>query len=100
MDLVECGAEVVLLDLEVVAGLQVEPEPVGGAEVAGQPQRRVGGDPTVAVGDLVDPARPDTDRDGEVVLGDLQRGQEVLEEDLPGWIGGMVAIGGPPSGQW
>ena len=100
MDLVEGGAEVVLLDLEVVAGLQVEPEPVGGAEVARQPQRGVGCDPALAVDDLIDPSWRDTDRDGEVVLGDLQRGQEVLEEDLPGWIGGMVAIGGPPSGRW
>lgn len=40
VDLVEEGAEVVLLDLEVVSGLQVEPEPVGRAEVAGQAPAR------------------------------------------------------------
>jgi hypothetical protein len=44
----------VLLELKVVTGLQVEPEPVAGAEVAGQPERGVGGNPTLAVDDLVD----------------------------------------------
>ena len=36
-DSVEAVAEVVLFDFEVVADLEVEPEPIGGAEVAGEP---------------------------------------------------------------
>ena len=39
LNAIEGAAEVVLLDLEVIAGLEVEPEPVGGGKVARQPQR-------------------------------------------------------------
>ena len=41
LDAIECRAKPVLLDLEVVAGLQVYPEPLRGAEVAGESQCRV-----------------------------------------------------------
>jgi hypothetical protein len=51
----ERGAEPVLFDLQVVAGLQVQPEPLGGAEIPGQPQRGVRGNAVLAVDDLVDP---------------------------------------------
>ena len=61
----------VFFDFEVVAGLEVEPETGGGAEVASQPERGVGGDPPLAVDDLVDPPRGHADRDGEPVLADL-----------------------------
>jgi hypothetical protein len=44
LDVVQCSARPVLFDLEVVAGLQVYPEPFRGAEVAGEPQGRVGAD--------------------------------------------------------
>ena len=37
LDVIECRAKPVLFDLEVVAGLQVYPEPLRGAEVAGEP---------------------------------------------------------------
>ena len=62
-NLIEGGAEVVLLDLQVIAGLQVEPEPVSSGEVAGQAQGGVGGDAALAVNDLVDPASGDADGD-------------------------------------
>jgi len=81
---VEYAAEVVLFGLEVVSRLQVEPEPVGGREVSGQSQRGVCGDPALAVDDLVDPSWGDPDGDGQPVLGDLQRDEELLEENLPG----------------
>jgi len=84
LDVIECASKAVLFDLEVVAGLKVEPEPVGGREEAGQPQRGVGRDPALAVDDLVDPPPGDTDGDSQPVLGDLQRNEELLEEDLPG----------------
>ncbi len=47
LDVIECRAKPVLLDLEVVAGLQAYPEPLRGAEVAGEPQGRVGADPAL-----------------------------------------------------
>jgi hypothetical protein len=37
-DLVERVAEPVFLGLQVIPGLQVDPEPLGGAEETGQPQ--------------------------------------------------------------
>jgi hypothetical protein len=49
--------------------------------------------------DLIDPPRRHPDRDGELVLGDTERGEEFFGEDLTGWIGavGVVAvICGPP----
>ena len=54
-DAVEFGAQPVFLDLQVITGLQVHPEPLGGAEVPGQPQRGVRGNAALAVDDLVDP---------------------------------------------
>jgi hypothetical protein len=39
VDLLQRVAEPVFLDLQVMAGLQVDPEPLGGAEEPGQPQR-------------------------------------------------------------
>jgi hypothetical protein len=54
-DAVERRAEPVFLGLQVIADLQVQPEPLGGAEVPGQPKRRVCGDATLAVDDLIDP---------------------------------------------
>jgi len=73
LDPFEGVAEVILLDFGVKAGLEVEPEAVGGAEVAGQSECGVGRDPALAVDDLVGPARGHADRDGESVLADLQR---------------------------
>jgi hypothetical protein len=48
-DVVERCAEPVLCDPKVVAGLQVYPEPLRGAEIAGEPQCRVGADPALPV---------------------------------------------------
>jgi len=42
----DAGAVVALGDREVVAGLQVYPEPGAGAEMAGKPKRRVRADRT------------------------------------------------------
>ena len=55
-DLVERASEAFPLDLHVVVGLQVEPELVAGAEVAGESEGSVGGDPAGAVDDLGDHA--------------------------------------------
>src|SRR5260370_41428033 len=50
---IERSAESVLLYFKVVAGLQVHPEPLRGAEVAGEPKRGVGGDTALALRGLV-----------------------------------------------
>src|ERR1700722_17773018 len=82
-DAVEFGAESVLLGLQVIAGLQVQPEPLGSAEVPGQPQRGVRGDPALAVHDLVNPPGRDNDRLGQLILAHTQRLEELLEQNLP-----------------
>jgi hypothetical protein len=82
-DAVELRAEPVFLDLQVVAGLQVYPESLGGAEVPGQPQRGVCGDAALAVDDLVDPPGRDIYRLGQLVLANAQRREELLQQDLP-----------------
>ena len=82
-DVVQRAAQPVLFHLEVVAGLQVQPEPLRSAEVPGQAQRGVRGDAPLAVDDLVDPPGRDVDRLGQLVLADSQRGEELLQQDLP-----------------
>src|SRR5580658_115832 len=76
-DAVELDAQPVFLDFQVIAGLQVQPEPLGGAEVPGQPQRGVRSDAPLAVDDLVDPAGRDIDRLGQLILAHAQRREEV-----------------------
>jgi hypothetical protein len=44
-DVIELITQPVLLYLQVVARLQVDPEPLGGAEEPRQPQRCIGADP-------------------------------------------------------
>jgi S-adenosylmethionine synthetase len=82
-DVLQRAAQPVLFHLEVVAGLQVQPEPLRGAEVPGQAQRGVRGDAPLAVDDLVDPPGRHVDRLGQLVLADSQRGEELLQQDLP-----------------
>src|SRR5690606_11139626 len=65
--------QLVLLDLEGVARLQVEPEPFRRPKESRQPQSGVGRDPTLAVHDLVDASRRNPDRDSETVLSQAQR---------------------------
>ena len=43
-----------LMDLQVVVGLEVDPEAGGGAEVTGEPQGSIGGNGTLAVHDPAD----------------------------------------------
>jgi hypothetical protein len=96
-DAVELRAEPVFLDLQVVAGLQVYPESLGGAEVPGQPQRGVCGDAALAVDDLVDPPGRDIYRLGQPVLANAQRREELLQQDLPRCTGGMTVSSAPGS---
>jgi hypothetical protein len=77
---------VVLLDsdIEVIPALEIHPKAIGCAEGSRESQRRVGGDRTLAVDDLVDASSGHGDGLREAVLGDAHRGQEFLEEDLSG----------------
>jgi len=96
VDLIERGAEVVQANLDIEAGLQVEPEPVGGAEVAGQAQRGVGGDSAFAVNDLVDPTWGAPLEIAKGCWVTSKRVRKSSRRTLPGWIGAMVVIGVPP----
>ena len=82
-DAVEFGAESVLLGLQVIAGLQVQPEPLRSAEVPGQLQLGVHSDPALAVNDLVDPPGRDIDRLSQLILTHTQRLEELPQQNLP-----------------
>jgi hypothetical protein len=83
LDPVECVGKPVAFDLEVVAALQVQPEAVRRTEEARQRKGRGGADAAPAVDDLVDASWRDAYRDGEPVLGDAQRLEELAEADPP-----------------
>jgi len=82
---VEYRSEPVLLNLKVVARLQVHPEPLGSSEEASQAQRGVSADPARPVNDLVDPPGGHTDRARQLVLAQFQRLKELRQEDLA-WV--------------
>lgn len=70
LDVLEDAGEAVAFDLEFVASLKIEPEPLARSEVLGETQGGVGAHATLAVNDLVDPPRRDPDSDRQAVLGD------------------------------
>src|SRR5208282_1689754 len=74
----------VLLDLQVVANLQVQPEPLRCAEVPRQPKCGVRADRSGPVHNLVDPPRRHTRLLRQPVLADVQGGQELFQQDLAG----------------
>jgi hypothetical protein len=89
MDLViESGSQPVLLDLKIVAGLEIHPKPLRGPEITGQTKRRIRGDGTLALDDLVDAPRGNTDVLCHAVLADPHGDEELLKQNLPGmdWI--------------
>jgi len=96
LDVVECRAKPVLLDLKVVAGLQVYPEPLRGAEVAGVPQGRVSADPALPVDDLVDPPGRHTYRLGQLILAHPERPEELAGRGFQGITceGNVPPLGG------
>jgi hypothetical protein len=67
-----------------MAGLDIQPETLGGAEVPGQAQCSVGRHGALAEDDFVDPPGRHADILGQLVLADLQRLQELLEKNLTG----------------
>ena len=91
-DRVECRTKVVALELEVVAGLEVDPEALTRAEEPSEPQGGVRADPSLSVDDLIDPSRRDADRHREAVLGNPKRLEEVHEQDLARVDGAIVVV--------
>jgi hypothetical protein len=80
----EAVAEAFLLHLQVVCGLEVDPEPIRGPEVARKPEGGVGRDGSKAVHDLIDPAWRYADVLRQAVLTQPHGLQELLEQDLAG----------------
>ena len=70
--------------LEVEVGLEPHPECLGGAKIAGQAKRRVGGNRPFAVNNLIDTARRNADFPGDAVLAQSHGHQELLEKHLAG----------------
>jgi hypothetical protein len=82
VDRVQERAERVAFDLQVVPGLKIDPELSRRTEVPSEPKSGIGGDATLSVDDLIDSPRRHVDIDGDTVLRDPQRSNEVLEENF------------------
>src|SRR6478672_2899227 len=78
----EARAEVIALDLEVIARLEIQPKAIAGAEVAREPKGRIGGDGACSVDDLVDAAGRDADVVGQPVLRNTKGLEEIGGEDF------------------
>jgi hypothetical protein len=85
LNLIEGFNESVPLDLHVIAPLEVEPEPLGGPEIAGHSKSSVGGDAPLAMHDFVDAPWWDPNGQGQSVLGYTQR-LEVLTQKNFTWM--------------
>lgn len=81
MYLIKDRPKPVLLDLQVIASLQVHPESLRGPEVPGQTQPCVGADAALTVHDLVDPPGRDADLLRQLVLAHAEGIAELLEQD-------------------
>ena len=82
----------IALDLEVIARLKVQPEAIAGAEVAGEPKGRIGGDGAGPVDDLVDAAGRDADVVGQTVLETPSGSRKSAARTSPGWIGASYGL--------
>jgi hypothetical protein len=78
----EPAAKTILFDLQIVTGLKVQPETLGGTEVSRKAKRGVGCDRTLAMNDLVDSTRRHADVGRQPILREAQRFQKLLEKDL------------------
>src|SRR3546814_15087146 len=86
VDLAEEVTQLTMRFLEVVVGLEAQPEALAGTQRQRQRQRHadggVRGDPTLAEDDFVDPARRDAHRARQRVLADAERAEELLQQDF------------------
>jgi hypothetical protein len=85
--LLEAISKAILLDFEVVVSLEVDPEPLGSAEIPRQAESGVSGHRPSTMNDFVDAPWRDTDVLSQAVLGDAHRLKEFLKEDLS-WMDG------------
>src|SRR6266542_3983575 len=81
-----------LVHVEVVLGLKVQPEPLRGPKVPGQPKRGVRRNCPRAVDDLVDPTRRNSDVLGQPVLTDPHGLEELLSQYLA-WMDRWKSLG-------
>jgi hypothetical protein len=81
---IEAITEAILLQFQVVMGLQIQPEPIGRLKVPRQSQRRVGGNRALPTDDFVDPPRRDADVLGQTILADAKRAEKLLKKYLAG----------------
>lgn len=81
-DFVEFGPVEIALHLDVIVGLDVDPEVVVDAQRPGQAQCCLGGDRALAADDLADAGLGESSCMGESVLRDAQWLQELGEQDL------------------
>ena len=68
--------------IELIAHLQVHPEPRGRAKVAGQPHGSIRRDPALPMDDLIDTTGRNIDSDGKLMLRNSKTLDEVLHEDF------------------
>ena len=91
----EVGSEFAAALHEIVIRLEAKKETGRQAEIAGQPQVRVGGDRALAEHDFVDAAGRHIQRAGERSLAHVERPQELLKQDFAwSWIGKPLRVSG------
>jgi len=78
---VRTGAQPVAFELSVMADLQVQPEPLGRAELAREPKGAVGAGTALPTDALIDATRQNPDRNCPTTLADTRRLQLILDED-------------------
>ncbi len=94
----QSGSGMVSLHLEVVAGLEIQPEPITRAEIPREPQGTIRADGPGAMHDLVNPTRRHTDIPSQPVLGQAERLEKIRREDFAGVYGIQLSSGhAPPS---
>src|SRR5690242_12266541 len=76
--------EILFGTLKVVVRLEVDPKLRTGAEVAAEPQRRIGTDASHAVDNRVEPVAWHMQRHGKRVNGHAERLQKLFVQDLAG----------------
>lgn len=81
-DGIEHGAELILLVFKVIAGLEIDPESLARAEVLGESQRGVRRDPSLAMDDLINPARRHSDLHCQAVLCHSKGDEKVLQKNF------------------
>jgi hypothetical protein len=85
LDLLERVEQSIAFYFEVITPLKVHPESLGGSEIAGHSKGRVGGDPALAVHDLVNSPGRDAYGHGQSVLGDAEW-LEILDQKHLTWM--------------